>query len=55
MVGAINRWLKANEDLEHSLPTWAGVRSLDNYAVNIFVIAHTGPHATREYGVHATT
>lgn len=50
IVGAMRRHLAASRDLEHSLKNTAGLRSLDDFSANIYVIVHTNSSATREFG-----
>lgn len=50
IVGAMRRHLAASRELEHSLKNFVGLRSLDDFSANIYVIVHTNSSATREFG-----
>jgi hypothetical protein len=48
-VADMRRYLHSDSDFDHELHQFAGVESLDHYAVNIVVHVHTSAPATREY------
>lgn len=52
IVAAMRRHLAASRELEHSLKNFAGLRSLDDFSANIYVIVHTNSVASREFGEH---
>lgn len=49
-MGAMRRHLAASRELEHSLKNFVGLRSLDDFSANIYVLVHTTSAASREFG-----
>ena len=49
IVADMRRYLHTDSDFDHELHQFAGIESLDHFAVNIVVHCHTSAGATREY------